>query len=553
MVDVTLDTLVSRGALSASDQLPVLPAGAGTLEKTTAGAVQNFVLTSVKQYGAAGDGVADDTTAIQAAINSGLAIWFPPGVYLISATLNLNTAASHGQILRGSGPTAVDGSGTGKTIIRPSAAVTTALLIDGTPFGGYVQGFGVEDLTVDMVNMADVAGSVGIKQAQAFGGRYSRVSIINDGVNKRGWKFQTGSYTTGLRDIQCANVEMTGTNGSNRVTTLTFDNADIKRVFATWTLNITFNGGTIQAPYNAATVVFLPIGTTPFGYLTNTTGLYLGLGLLTASNTLNLTFNGTDFENGGGYPATFNDGTHGSLTLIAGIQIPLTCTNTTFINGGPEGAYIQDNGLNTRMLGYQTVGTDICTARDYHMNDIPIAGNILGFTNFANFYANGSTQTFSINASTGLATFPNVTVQPVADAANILLIKTQAGLKVFNFSTGGGGILGVTNGSQITGYSDDFTTQTWNINAASGVLTLANSGSTKITLTPSNATVNVATGGGYFVNGANVVLGRRTGWTAPTGTVSRATFDQSSVTLPQLAQALGALIADLTTHGLIGP
>jgi hypothetical protein len=41
-------------------------------------------------------------------------------------------------------------------------------------------------------------------------------------------------------------------------------------------------------------------------------------------------------------------------------------------------------------------------------------------------------------------------------------------------------------------------------------------------------------------------------WTAPTGTVSRATFDQSTVTLPQLAQRVAALISDLTTYGNVG-
>lgn len=53
--------------------------------------------------------------------------------------------------------------------------------------------------------------------------------------------------------------------------------------------------------------------------------------------------------------------------------------------------------------------------------------------------------------------------------------------------------------------------------------------------------------------GANqVVAARQTGWAAPTGTVARITFDQSTVTLPELAKRLAALIIDLTTHGLIG-
>lgn len=52
---------------------------------------------------------------------------------------------------------------------------------------------------------------------------------------------------------------------------------------------------------------------------------------------------------------------------------------------------------------------------------------------------------------------------------------------------------------------------------------------------------------------STVVRGRRTGWTAATGTASRATFATSTVTTEQLAQRVMALLDDLTTHGLIGP
>ena len=57
----------------------------------------------------------------------------------------------------------------------------------------------------------------------------------------------------------------------------------------------------------------------------------------------------------------------------------------------------------------------------------------------------------------------------------------------------------------------------------------------------------------YYMVGTNPVVGsRKTGWAAPTGTASRATFNPSSVLLPDLAARVKALIDDLTTHGLIG-
>lgn len=56
----------------------------------------------------------------------------------------------------------------------------------------------------------------------------------------------------------------------------------------------------------------------------------------------------------------------------------------------------------------------------------------------------------------------------------------------------------------------------------------------------------------YKVSNVQVVAARQTGWGAPTNTLTRTTFDTTTVTLPQLAARVGALITDLMTHGLIG-
>lgn len=44
---------------------------------------------SVKEFGAIGDGVVDDTTAIQNALNSARSVYFPVGIYRVTNTLNL--------------------------------------------------------------------------------------------------------------------------------------------------------------------------------------------------------------------------------------------------------------------------------------------------------------------------------------------------------------------------------------------------------------------------------------------------------------------------------
>jgi hypothetical protein len=66
-----------------------------------------------------------------------------------------------------------------------------------------------------------------------------------------------------------------------------------------------------------------------------------------------------------------------------------------------------------------------------------------------------------------------------------------------------------------------------------------------------NGIVNTASD--YRVDGNQVVGARVTGWAAPTGTATRTTFATASVTLPDLAERVHALIDDLIAHGLIGP
>jgi hypothetical protein len=61
------------------------------------------------------------------------------------------------------------------------------------------------------------------------------------------------------------------------------------------------------------------------------------------------------------------------------------------------------------------------------------------------------------------------------------------------------------------------------------------------------------TGGGYYDSSANKLLGtRRTGWSAWTGTATRSSKATSTATTADVAQALKALIDDLSTHGIIG-
>ena len=91
-VKFTTSQLNSSGAVDAS-QVTYTPPFTGSVATNVEDKLAQYV--SVKDFGAVGDGVTDDTAAIQAAIdsipNAGTgAIWFPKGTYNVSNTIDTN-------------------------------------------------------------------------------------------------------------------------------------------------------------------------------------------------------------------------------------------------------------------------------------------------------------------------------------------------------------------------------------------------------------------------------------------------------------------------------
>lgn len=68
-----------------SDKISYLPSGTGAVSTTVETKLRESV--SVKDFGAVGDGVTDDTAAIQAAVNTKAKVTLPAGTYLVSAPI----------------------------------------------------------------------------------------------------------------------------------------------------------------------------------------------------------------------------------------------------------------------------------------------------------------------------------------------------------------------------------------------------------------------------------------------------------------------------------
>lgn len=179
----------------------------------------------------------------------------------------------------------------------------------------------------------------------------------------------------------------------------------------------------------------------------------------------------------------------------------------------------------------------------------------------------------AINLEDGEITIPNyssLTISPPLTA------NTVAVLGNVGFSIGGASLTGFSNNSSemalsLAGYSGK-TTATENAvvmfsaakhSGTTNAVALASNdiafdftnNFTTIVRIFGNGNINASgrvTATSFFVGTNQVVSSRKSGWTAPTGTATRTTFATSTVTLPQLAERVKALIDDLMSHGLIG-
>ena len=130
---------------------------------------------NVSDYGATGDGVTDDTAAIQAALNAafsagGGVVSLPGGVYATSAALVI---PGSNVVLRGAG---------WNTIIQPQAgatydAVTLPLPPNNTVTGYVAQYVGIGDLMIDCSHMTGTVVGQG-NGIHFFGARYSWVDNV---------------------------------------------------------------------------------------------------------------------------------------------------------------------------------------------------------------------------------------------------------------------------------------------------------------------------------------------------------------------------------------
>jgi hypothetical protein len=193
LVQAIYNLPLSGGVINA-DNVTYNEGSAGAVNQTVQDKLQESV--SVMDFGATGDGVTDDTAAINAAISAAKSVVFPPGTYKVTSTIEVGTQ----RVLMGEFPNALTGTGNTLSVIIG----TTASIGDGNPIlqaaaTGSTQSIVIKNLTIrgdTVVDLTDLS-------------TMSSTGII--GMNVRGVKQGMEFIDCTFRNLKSAVVDTIGT------------------------------------------------------------------------------------------------------------------------------------------------------------------------------------------------------------------------------------------------------------------------------------------------------------------------------------------------------
>jgi hypothetical protein len=243
----------------------------GSINEIPYSLLQANVLKSVKAFGATGDGVTDDTVAIQAAIDAGSTggyVYFPTGTYVISSTITMQP----GMIIN-SANAKLDGNYGGVLLsMGHQSKILGHMEIDGNDIASSVGiQYGTGAVWQTHIQSAYIhnckAEGVCLKSDSSSGVYYNTCDIIRIELCGTGMKFQT---TTGIAKVNANQFGLVGVqNCTNGVI------VDVAHGNSFTHLEVESCGAEATAPYGAS----------GWGVdLVDADGFYMNSGWLEANN-----------------------------------------------------------------------------------------------------------------------------------------------------------------------------------------------------------------------------------------------------------------------------
>lgn len=509
---------------------------------------------NVKNYGAVGDAVTDDTSAIQDAIDAaelnttGGVVYFPPGNYFVTATL---TVQANDVKLRGAGPTTtalVRTGDYGNTITIQNSTANTAITwgeVSGISFvansvptsGAHIFAQAAHFWTFD--NLRFVDGFIGMRMAQPIGIFFNNITMQFTAGNATGRIFCSIERAAAGYEV---NSRLIG--GA-----LYFDHCD-------WdTVSPSTNPG-CQYGIKVDGVDGLSMDNCRVGG-TNTANFYLVNDATDADDitgNIKISNSHSDLCTGGGAVIADNGSAVVTAVQINNSRFDGSTTGTTGIDIGGTGG-VDDITIAANLFTYWK---DDAIKWTSGTRGTIVANVIRGFDEDSTGGGDG----ILLQGGTDVEVVGNTIDGESTGDTGIIIASTMGDRCSVKVNT----VTACQNGISIENGADNFTVIA-NTLLGNSSNALADSSST----TSKTIHSNVITSENAITVGNQKILGaRKTGWTVPTGTLARTdpdgswsqtvsgTYTQAEVEAIEeqvkvLTQTLAALINDLHADGAGSP
>ena len=320
---------------------------------------------NVKSFGAYGDGVHDDTAAIQAAINaagvSGGTAYLPTGTYLVTADTTPGQSTGVGAALYGLSDVSIVGDGRGATTLKVQTGTATGRS-DGIAYG-----FDSAGTSVDVNDVAVSHLSISLEAVTAtFGSGIRAVNTASTGsdasftdlsvIDSKEWGVSWGGFTTNFQRLRVQHVVVNGAIFGGTWIGLT----DYPEVLDLYAENVSGHSSSGEG-------CVLEVESGNYGSFTDIRGDNLPIQMVLISGNLEARFSGIS--------GSLASGAHG-VQIAGANNIEINDVNLTSPGGGSYGVNIS-SGAPSQIKLY---GLDLS-----------------GFTNFVN--TQGATSVSDLNIS----------------------------------------------------------------------------------------------------------------------------------------------------------